>query len=531
MSVLKHRLLGYLCSILLCAVSVWSLDGLAMSKSVKPSNAGKLDAPNVASSVSPQPVHPTPANLGKDDSSASEHKQQLETQKLEYDLGSGRRLEWIKAFGPYFTGLGLFVTLGLGISQLRQSQQSREDERFERAVTRLASQQTAERLTGIAGLQQFLTSSDSQRQESTLTFIVNAAVIEENQTVRTALLDVLDRLVGYSMQKSALDSAIVTARDRNRAILKRLTDGYLNSLNFGEKWPTGAGFSEVPIGNPDDRTRQSLEASASAIAALIRAGAYVQDLSQTYCVECVFSSKEKPARLQSVNFDASFLRRARFDNAQLTGASFRNAALIGTFFNSANLAGALLTADIPATPWQQFSAMSSGTTMALYGANFSCANLNSADFSGRATFIILYNNPVYGVFGDSFGESNLSGAKFDNIQMIVGFPRRVIDDAGGAEKLNFRKVFAVVTGQWSGPSDPVPSIKGADDYYLYTFTTGESFRIEDDLDLKSYWDLILQLRNLNGARNFDRAILPKGLRDFIDKNKTLISVSLGKPQC
>ena len=460
-----------------------------------------------------------------------DRKRALDIQKLEYDLGKGKRLEWVKAIGPWFTAVGIAVTLWLGLSQLKQTQRSRDDERFERSVTRLGSLQPAERLTGLAGLEQFLKGTDTARQQSVLAFIINAAVIERDQTVRDALLDSLGRLRGTELSKDALNAALVTARDRNRALLKRLTDAFWKTIEPGKNWPSGSGLTEVPIGVPDADGREALEASAQAMAALIRAGAYTQDLSRTYCVECELSTKERPAKLAGVNFDGSFLRRAILENADLTNASFHNAALILTRFNSATLKGAKLTADVPVTPWQELTTITAGTTAALYGADFSCSDLSEADLSGRAIFTVLYQDPVIGLRGDNFAEANLTKTRMDAFQLILGFPSDMLEQAGGAQRFDFRKVFPIRTGQWAGPSQPIPSIKGHGDYVLYTVNTGPDFRFEQTFDVRAFWDFVLHMRNLNGARHLDQAIFANGLKEFLENNKALISPSLGKPRC
>lgn len=78
------------------------------------------------------------------------------------------------------TTVGIIGTLWLGLSQLRVTQTSRDAERFERAISRLGSVQPSERLTGLAGIQQFLKAPDEIRQEDSLRYLINAAVIEKD---------------------------------------------------------------------------------------------------------------------------------------------------------------------------------------------------------------------------------------------------------------------------------------------------------------------------------------------------------------
>lgn len=103
-------------------------------------------------------------------SAVDPRKLDLEIRKLQFEVTTGKRLELFKAVAPLVTSLGILGTLFVGLWQMRQTQVSRDDDRFERSVTRLGSTQANERLTGLAGIQQFLKSPDPARQESTLRY-------------------------------------------------------------------------------------------------------------------------------------------------------------------------------------------------------------------------------------------------------------------------------------------------------------------------------------------------------------------------
>jgi hypothetical protein len=113
----------------------------------------KTNKPANKSNNSPSSVDPS-ASTTK--TPAEELKLNLENQKLRYELGIGKWIEVAKSLSGVATMLGILVTLGLGIMQIRLTQTSRDDERFERSVSRLGSLQPSERLTGIAGIEQFL---------------------------------------------------------------------------------------------------------------------------------------------------------------------------------------------------------------------------------------------------------------------------------------------------------------------------------------------------------------------------------------
>lgn len=238
-------------------------------------------------------------------------------------------------------------------------------------------------------------------------------MIEPDATVRSAILDVFSGLAHSHAAQDALNAALASARDRNRAILKRYVDRYFTTtLLVNGRLPSGPGYMEVPVGKLSAEELAPLETTANIMAALIRAGAKIPDLSQTYCVECKFGLDDKSVDLSHTKFDGAFLRRADFRNADLSCSSFHNADLVQTWFTSANLRGAKLTADIPTTPWQEMAGIASNNLLLMFGANFACADLYEADFAGRPIFTFIYNNPVFGAGQhNNFAKANLRKTK------------------------------------------------------------------------------------------------------------------------
>ncbi len=394
-------------------------------------------------------------------------KLELETRKLQFDLSwKARVFAGMTGIGALATSLGIIGTLWLGINQLRQTQISRDDERFERSVSRLASQSANERLTGLAGIQQFLTSSDPSRQESTLTYLVNAVVIEKEPTTRSAILDLFNSLPNLS--KQALDHGLVAARDRNRSVLKRLTAAFLQQQTQAKQRLTDPVFTEVPIGDPPPEERAPLEASAQVMASLVRAGARVDDLSGVYCVECKFSTFKRPAALHGVNFENAFLRRADFSGADLSFASFHNADLILADFTSANLESANLTEDTALQPWSVTAALYSGEMANLWGANFACSNLSYADFAGRIAFSLVYENPVYGGnMHDEFYNADLHGTKLRAMRFMVAIPEALVPLPKPGTIVNIPPSFAPTSVTVATPADISVNYFGGPKYVIW----------------------------------------------------------------
>ena len=475
-----------------------------------------------ASSPATTSAAPSPLEHTRDGNNAYAYdveKRGLELEKLRFEATTSKKLEIFKGIGVFVTTLGILGTLWLGISQLRETQASHDDERFERAVARLASSQATERLTGLAAVQQFLRSPDSSRQESTLRYLVNAVVIEHDPTVRSAILDVLNSLSDLHLNRHALSEGLATARDRNRAILRRLMDEFTNAQTVAKKRLVGSSYSEVPIGNPPLDERAPLDSSAAAIAALVRAGGRVDDLSLTYCVECKFSTLASPSHLANVSFENAFLRRADFSGADLHSSSFHNADLILTNFTSANLESADFSEDAPLESWTEAAAVYSGNLASSWGATFACSDLSKTNFGGRTIVTLIYEDPVYGgASHDEFYKANLDGAKLGKVSALIAIPAQMMSSVGTPGSI-LPKEFSPIDGVASPTGNQVDYFdKGK--YALWQSDLNSGIK---QLPNPYRRDLVVAMSSLAAASHVESAELPDGLRSFIAENAGIIS--------
>lgn len=482
------------------------------NKNNKPDNQSSKTQPEKENNTQPLKENPS-----------EPEKLRLEIKKLRFETSTARYLEVFKGLGVVVTSLGIVGTILLGISQLRQTQLSRDDERFEREISRLGSPQATERLTGLAGIQQFLRAEDATRQENALRYLINAAVIEKDDTVRGAMLDLLNAIPSMKLKHSALDEGLVAARDRNRAVLKRLVGQFWKQQDAANKRLVDPLFTEVPIGNPTAEERAPLEASAQAVAALVRAGAQASDLSGIYCVECKFSTLDSPSKLPETKFDNSWLRRADFSGANLKMASFQNSDLILANFTSANLESAKLTAEVQLEPAGVAAGVHSGQLASAWGANFACSNLSFADFSGRTVFSLIYENPTYGGnMRDEFYNANLEGTKLKKLRILVATPE---SKTPKGDSLPFLREELSPTN-----SATFSSIEKAVAYFsegTYSLWIGELAGSEELKSLNGPYrrDLYLTFSSIRSARNWEKAELPDPIKSFIALNDS----SLAKP--
>src|SRR5262249_14311942 len=118
-----------------------------------------------------------------------------------------------------------------------------------------------------------------------------------------------------------------------------------------------------------------------------------------YCVECDFHSVRFPpgidftgAILDRANFRGAILNDAIFDNSELIGATFVEAELPGAKFRSVKTTGP--RSDDPKSNLygrtqyldHAVAELDENADIGITMPNFSCANLEKADFDGHALF-------------------------------------------------------------------------------------------------------------------------------------------------
>ena len=119
----------------------------------------------------------------------------LETQSLQRQLSvRGVLLAWLQAASVPVALLGAILAFFVGFGQLRQGADSQAADRFDKALTRLASERPDERMTGVSGLNLFLNDASSPLQSQALQFLINRLSLETDARVQGIILDVLNDL-------------------------------------------------------------------------------------------------------------------------------------------------------------------------------------------------------------------------------------------------------------------------------------------------------------------------------------------------
>jgi Pentapeptide repeats (8 copies) len=332
---------------------------------------------------------------------ASARKLELETKLIEDQLTpAGRRRETLKAVAGA-SGLilafvavigGLFSILNW-LFQENRNRDLRIQERMDRSLGLLSETRPTQRVAAISSLQSFIATSDDTRNSQVLVSIANALPLEEDGTVRNAMLSLFEDLDAETTGKQALDVALKSLAHNSR--------GLMRASDLWNKNPR-LGFYRIA---ETIKEGAALEAIARAITVLLRKGARVKDLSEIYLPDSDLSSLD----LTGINFDFSILALTDFSNAILTGASFNDANLEHVYFVRSDLRFAKLNDQRKLGYKQPFDSYigkqfeNSSKNLAMISLpDFSCADLRNAVFSNHALFGIWRNEVPTDIYPVNF---------------------------------------------------------------------------------------------------------------------------------
>jgi len=312
-----------------------------------------------------------------------------ESKLLEQQLSrSYAAREWLKAA----TGIAAIAALVAAFFQLQGSREQRSEERLDRAITRLASPSANERLAGVSTLRVFVDTGARPEKKIALSALANAVAPESDPLVRGAIFDIIKRA-----DARFLDDIIEELANGSRSLLPPAI----------EKEPRQA-FRPWLVKQGNYGHLQDL---GETIVLLIRRGARTSNLTGIYCVQCNFEEVD----LSGVDFSGAILNGASFRKATLVGSSFEHAVLLETDFQSADLRQAKFTlAPQNAPGFATLSIDAQGET--IWGPDFTCSNLEDADFSRQPLFAFIEEAPNFlppgQFFTAQFSYANLRRADF-----------------------------------------------------------------------------------------------------------------------
>lgn len=375
---------------------------------------------------------------------------------LEFQASSrGQRREYLKTVagvGALITGFAALLGIAVSAYQyVRAADATREvriEERLDRALALLGSETAATRLAGVVSLTSFLSVANERQANQSLLAITRAVGLEPSAAVRGAIVSTLSETSRLSPAQR--NAALGTLAQVSRALVE---EGRLR-VTWRERG------NAAPAHESAEARAISV---ATAIQALLRAGARTHDMSGIYLVGADLSR----INLDGTLFRDAILAKTSFASASLVGASFEGADLEGVSFHSALLkranfrsAGpyesdtevAYISAQLRALSRDKLG--SKDSTIDIYevdGPDFTCADLTGSDFTGHPLYIWTELKTPRDVSVDldtSFRWARLADAKFSDptsvglasvksFEHVMPFPssRVAVSDLQGGDML------------------------------------------------------------------------------------------------
>jgi uncharacterized protein YjbI with pentapeptide repeats len=345
-------------------------------------------------------------------------KTKLETRILAQQLTpSYRRNERVKtlisASGlivALATVVGGLLSVGGWLIEQTKDRQIRSEERLDRGLNLLADDSPSKRLAGVYSLRSFLDHKDSTQNTQVLLALAGRLAIDDSPTVRIAMQSAIQDIDSKQMDASTLNSGLKSLIETSRSLIAE-----------GHFWRDDFKVAYAP--NIDPKTDVKLRGTAQAMVALLRKGARSDDMTGIYLGRSDLSGID----LSRVSFDDSILSFSDFSNATLRGTSFNGTNLEGTRFISADLRDSkfiLSGKNLGVTRWDyvelQLARVDKGQ-VSVSMPDFSCSNLENADFSGASLFELVSNAVSINGFedwGPIFWRANLKDANMRTAQFF-----------------------------------------------------------------------------------------------------------------
>lgn len=353
------------------------------------------------------PTHEEPSGEGPEPPrDAREQLARIEKLELERDQLAfqksfwGRVLEFARALAvpvavaaiPFF--IALFNTQSTRLAAL---------DRLGAAITQLGVEAPEQRRAAVVLLGTYLSDRDQARQSAAMQALLLTLVTETDSSVALAILSVLEDPATSGVTQQTLNEGLARAIAMSRLLFRAALESNGPRLQAVEAtlaqdrrtWPISGQIDRSWIGQITAGETVGLTFSGRVVIALLRRSNVIPEgkLTNIYCDGCDFSGMA----LNGVEFSGSVLDRSDFSFAQLHSANFDGASISGTSFYGADLRDATLrtlpenTRPEPGDDPVRFRALLStdlrSYTPETYGYRFpifECANLQGADFAGRA---------------------------------------------------------------------------------------------------------------------------------------------------
>ena len=285
---------------------------------------------------------------------------QLRIQKLREEIANlqGERSPW-RAIPQYAAVLTAFVALFGFLFTARTSIRQREaeslrrfDERFDDAVTKLASSQPVLQVSAAAAFASFSKSEYGRFHEQVFVVALSNLKIDQSPEVQRLLMRAFELVAHELLPKAAADEREATEGSIASFDLD-LARAHLDRINLSGLDLRGVDIAFSELNHASLRGTNLYRARGIQVqlnrATLTDANLGEARLKDAFAQGAHFhrarlsSARLEGADLREAQFQAAMLQSAHLDNADLTGANFVDANLNQTFFRGATLDDAALS--------------------------------------------------------------------------------------------------------------------------------------------------------------------------------------------
>jgi uncharacterized protein YjbI with pentapeptide repeats len=367
---------------------------------------------------------------------AQSHKTELKAKLLEWQLSPAyQRLDRIKTYSSA-SGLilasiaiiGGILSVFTWIADRTRERDLRAQERLDRILAGLSAPHVEQRVTSIAGLHYAIVESAPARNAQIVTSLTNALPLDKSSVARSTILTVFRSLDMRTTGQQPLNAGLASLALNSRVLMKE--SGLSEGLGTQDIWEKGL----------TSRHGAVLVDLADAITIFLRKGAKIKDLSGVYLAKQDLSG----LTLDGMSFDVAILASANFSSAKLREASFAGSHLEGARFVAADLRKAKFN-QAPRNTFMRpyimrlrvLKPQGAGINSSVEMPDFSCADLQGADFSGHALFVFVESDAAkvigYYHWPVRFQGANLSGVNLRGLDPFSVGPIKPFAGCCGGE--------------------------------------------------------------------------------------------------
>ena len=342
--------------------------------------------------------------------SQADRKLRLEADELERNRRPGARfLEFLKSLGSASAiviavvgGITAYTSFKEWQTNQVQDREAKRDARLDHTFDLLSSKSSQQRAAAISYASILLSADAPDRNKLIFLGIANALPLEEDTSVRNAMV----RFFEEADPSVAGDDALKAA---GQSLIASNSTAFMKS-----------DLRSRPIQYKEDIQRRSdgptLHAEGLAICGLLKKTASIKQVANAFLMDCNMDG----ANLDKMNFSGSTLAFAYFRNAHLQASDLEYTDLEGAYFGGADLRGAQIkegTYDGVQYTHLRVAQAPEGAYTFLERPSFVNADLRNASVTGLPLLEAVDVDEMRRSPEMSFGELSFHGAKLEGASM------------------------------------------------------------------------------------------------------------------